>query len=85
MTKLKPINGDYVCDRDTMIRQNRPWFRFASDAGNRLLDTCPRSLSCGAVAGAWSDDDMPTTIGVNATINVYGHCLRLNPTHSLPL
>ena len=80
---IKPINGNYNCDPGTMIGQGRPWFRFAGDAGNRLMDTCPPRFSCGSIVALWSDDAMPTVIGVNKTITVNGlfngNCKHYDP------
>ena len=80
---IKPINGNYNCDPGTMIGQGRPWFRFAGDAGNRLTDTCPPRFSCGSIVALWSDDAMPTVIGVNKTITVNGlfngNCKHYDP------
>ncbi|XP_067931901.1 uncharacterized protein DDB_G0290587-like [Watersipora subatra] len=65
-------NG-YACDQHTAFKG---WFRFAGAAGNRLLDTCPERFSCGTNFPFWTDEKMPTEIGVLTTINVYGRIAR---------
>ena len=37
-----------------------------------MLDKCPKVYSCGTAVGIWTDEDMPTDIGISATVTVYG-------------
>ena len=66
--------GGYNCDfRDmNMNYAERPWFRFASDAGNMMLDSCPPSYSCGAQSGLWTNETMPTAVGEAMETHVFG-------------
>ena len=64
--------GNENCDPKVMDSQGRPWFRFSGAAGNMMLDTCPPSFSCGTHGGMWTNDAMPTNIGVQKSINAYG-------------
>ena len=41
------------------------------EAGNRLLDHCVPYDSCGTNFPLWSDDRMPTSVGVPMTFKVY--------------
>ena len=36
-----------------------------------MLNSCPRSYSCGAINSFWSDGELPKIIGVNTTVNMY--------------
>ena len=40
-------------------------------ASTRLLNTCPPVYSCGTDNSYWSDDVLPTEVGVLATITAY--------------
>ncbi|KAF6016429.1 hypothetical protein EB796_025270 [Bugula neritina] len=59
-------NG-YACD----LHADTRWFRFGGAAGNRLLDSCPKYKSCGSLYPLWSDEPMPTKVGVVSTIKMY--------------
>lgn len=61
-------NG-YACDLQMTITD---WFRFAGEAGTRMLNTCPKYQSCGARWPLWTDEPMPTVVGVRSKIIVYG-------------
>ena len=56
----------------------RPWFRFAGDAGNMMLNSCPLSKSCGTYGGMWTDEEMPSVVGESIEISVFasynGNC-----------
>ena len=69
--KLNAGNSKSGCDTLTMIKTNRPWFRLTGAAGNMILDTCPPDYSCGTLAGLWTDDVMPSAVGVKKNISVY--------------
>jgi len=73
--RLRP-NNTVICDTGTMIANGRPWFRFAGKAGNKLLDTCPPPDSCGSHSGIWSNDTMPSEVGVATQVRAYGSWLR---------
>ncbi|KAF6029059.1 hypothetical protein EB796_012639 [Bugula neritina] len=70
-SRISPIWGKSNCDTKQMVRDGRPWFRFVGEAGNRLLDTCPPVYSCGTYGGIWTDQPMPTRVGVVTTVFVY--------------
>ena len=62
-------SGGYACD----LNINSPqWFRFSGAAGTHMLDSCPKRKSCGAYYPLWTDERMPTQIGVEAIVKVYG-------------
>ena len=76
-SNIKPIDGDWNCDKKPMIDAGRPWFRFTGAAGNRLLNHCVRSAdatgtSCGTGEAIWSDASMPTEIGVVTKFSAFG-------------
>lgn len=71
-SRILPRNNWYNSDTEDMIESGRPWFRFSGDAGNKLLNECVPRLSCGSLGALWSDDNMPTVVGVVTPINVYG-------------
>ena len=48
------------------------WFRFSGAAGTHMLDSCPKRNSCGTFYPYWTDERMPSQIGVEATVKVYG-------------
>ena len=56
----------YMCDLS-----RTEWFRFAGTAGNRMLNSCPEKYSCGTEYPYWTDEKMPSTIGVETIVNVY--------------
>ena len=66
------VQGISNCDTSEMKSKGRPWFRFSEAAGNMMLDTCPPAYSCGTHAGMWTDDAMPTNVGIQKNINAYG-------------
>jgi len=72
--RLRPNNTD-ICDLRQMEANGRPWFRFAGEAGNRLLDTCPPPHSCGSQVGFWSNATMPSEVGVATQVRAYGSWL----------
>ena len=37
-----------------------------------MLNKCPKKYSCGSYIGMWTDEDMPTDIGVSTNVTVYG-------------
>lgn len=55
-----------------MEAAGRPWFRFAGAAGTRLLDHCVPGYSCGTHIALWSDEVMPTRVGVITRFYVFG-------------
>ena len=58
----------YACD---LHSYSSHWFRFSGGAGTHLLDSCPKSFSCGTIYPMWTDERMPTQIGVEATLYAY--------------
>ena len=62
-------NGGYACDLHNNLTQ---WFRFSGDAGTHMLDSCPKWRSCGTFYPLWTDEKMPTQIGVVNKIYIYG-------------
>ena len=54
-----------------MVSEGRPWFRFTGAAGNIMLNRCPPAYSCGTNVGMWTDERMPTLVGVQSSINAY--------------
>ena len=70
-SKIKPKNGHYNCDTRDMINAGRPWFRFTGNAGNKLLDHCVPTWSCGTASTMWSNSTMPDKVGVVTPITVY--------------
>ena len=62
-------SGGHACDLNINSTQ---WFRFSGAAGTHMLDSCPKWLSCGTVYPYWTDERMPTIVGVEATVLVYG-------------
>ena len=61
--------GGHKCDFG-----DRPpkWFRFSGAAGNRMLNKCPPIRSCGTLYPYWTDAKMPSQVGVETTVYVYG-------------
>ena len=59
----------FACDFGASSSQ---WFRFSGAAGTHMLDSCPEFLSCGTAYPFWTDERMPTQIGVEAIVKVYG-------------
>lgn len=68
----------YACD----LHPDMQWFRFSREAGNSMLSTCPPLYSCGSYQPYWTDDYMPTEIGVPTQIQVYK--VRKNNCRSFP-
>lgn len=68
---IRPIRNRYKCDLGSMIASGRPWFRFAGEAGERLLNTCPPQSSCGTAFPLWSNSVMPSQIGIATDIQLY--------------
>ena len=66
---IKP-GGMYNCDPQVMTP--RQWFRFTGDAGNMMLDSCPPPNSCGTRGGLWTNEEMPSTVGVAAARQAFG-------------
>ena len=62
----------FNCDTNDMKQQGRPWFRFTSGAGNRLVDRCISPNSCGTHGPIWSDDTTPKLVGVVTPYRMYG-------------
>lgn len=58
----------YACDQHKGLQ----WFRFSGKGGNRMLNVCPKWLSCGGKNPYWTDDAMPKEIGVVTQAKVYG-------------
>ncbi|XP_067951364.1 pancreatic secretory granule membrane major glycoprotein GP2-like [Watersipora subatra] len=58
------LNSNYrrACD----LRESLGWFRFADEAGDQMLNTCPKWKSCGTSWPYWTDAPLPsdTDIGV---------------------
>ena len=44
--------------------------------GTHLLNKCPKYRSCGSNVGIWTDEDMPTDIGVSTNVTAYGSASR---------
>ena len=59
----------YACDFHKDFSQ---WFRFTGKAGNKMLDFCPERYSCGTQIPFWTDEPMPTAVGVETEIKAYG-------------
>lgn len=51
--------------------KRKAWFRFTGAAGNRMLNSCPKKYSCGTVFPYWTDEKMPSTVGVETTVKAY--------------
>ena len=84
-SNIAPFNGSVNCHNRDMENAGRPWFRFTGAAGSRLLDHCIYSdnsarSSCGTHLAMWSNEKMPTDIGISHSFNVYssydGNCKR---------
>ena len=60
-------NG-YACDLGVT---SNFWFRFKGEAGNRMLNKCPKYRSCGAQNPLWTDRTMPQVVGVETNLKVY--------------
>ena len=58
----------YSCD----FHKDIDWFRFTGQAGRKMLNICPQPYSCGTSISVWTDDDMPTEVGIAKEINGYG-------------
>jgi hypothetical protein len=59
----------YACD---LHAGSSEWFRFSGAAGNRMLHSCPKCKSCGTYHPFWTDAAMPSVIGAETTVDVYG-------------
>ena len=59
----------YACDLGSA---SDFWFRFKGEAGNRMLNKCPKFRSCGTKHPLWTDREMPQEVGVETEIKVYG-------------
>ena len=59
----------YACD---LHKTDSQWFRFSGAAGDKMLNTCPKWLSCGAYYPIWTDEKMPQVVGVESRVPVYG-------------
>ena len=72
-TGIKP-SGQHNCDLRDMNTNypERPWFRFAGDAGNMMLNSCPPSTSCGTHAAMWTDGEMPSAVGESVEVSAFG-------------
>ena len=46
-------------------------------AGSRLLNTPPKEFSCGTKTPFWSDNAMPSKVGVVKEIDIYGDASKL--------
>ena len=72
-TNVRPIGlhsqRGYACDLGV---SSNFWFRFTGEAGNQMLNKCPRIRSCGAFKPLWTDEKMPDAIGVETDVKVYG-------------
>ena len=55
-----------------MIKQGRPWFRFSGSAGNMMLNHTVLANSCGTHVSLWTNSTMPSIVGIEAAIKVYG-------------
>lgn len=64
--------GAFNCDTKEMHKLGRPWFRFASGAGNSFLNRCIGPNSCGTHAPIWSDDKTPKAVGLSTPYRLYG-------------
>ena len=58
----------YACD----LYESPQWFRFSGEAGTHMLDTCPKSLSCGTMSPLWTDSGMPEEVGTVVMAKVFG-------------
>lgn len=58
----------FACD----LRTDLAWFRFAGAAGHQMLNTCPETQSCGTKIPYWTNDTMPTAVGVATKVTAYG-------------
>ena len=57
---------NYACDVHT-----KNWFRFSSQAGNRMLNICPPYKSCGTYVPFWSDAAIPDQVGERVEAQFY--------------
>ena len=71
-SSIKPKNGDWNCGTRDMRNMGQPWFRFAGDAGTRLLNRCVPAYSCGTHVAIWSDAAMPSKIGEVTKLLAFG-------------
>ena len=69
---LIPIAGQRNDGTERMIKQGRPWFRFSGSAGNMMLNHTVPENSCGTHMGLWTNSTMPSIVGIEAAIKVYG-------------
>lgn len=69
---------DYACDPRSLANQGKPWFRFAGAGGERLLNHCVTTRSCGGFWPLWSDDprSTPSEVGIRSTFTLYGVAMR---------
>lgn len=70
-SNLRPVRGQENCDPQDMEKAGRPWFRFTGAAGNRLLNHCVPAMSCGTDLSLWSNDKMPSMVGVVTQFKVF--------------
>ena len=71
-SSITPIAGERNDGTDRMIKQGRPWFRFSGSAGNMMLNHTVPENSCGTHLVLWSNNTMPSAVGVETPIKVYG-------------
>jgi len=57
----------YACD----IRPDLQWFRITGNAGQRILNFCPKMFSCGTKWPIWSDGKLPERVGEVSEVNAY--------------
>ena len=71
-SSIRPIAGKINDGTSRMIKQGRPWFRFSGSAGDMMLNHTVPEYSCGTHIGLWTNNTMPSAVGVKAPIKVYG-------------
>ena len=68
----KPGGPNSLLNQTCDLRQSLQWFRFAGEAGDRMLSSAPKSNSCGTKLPYWTDAEMPTEVGVKEEIEAFG-------------
>ena len=63
----------YACDLGVT---SNSWFRFTGKAGNQMLNRCPKYQSCGSLKPLWTDEEMPTVVGMAAKVKAHGVGLK---------
>ncbi|KAF6037121.1 hypothetical protein EB796_004571 [Bugula neritina] len=57
----------YACD----FNEDVEWFKFSGPGGSKMLNSCPKSKSCGTLLPYWTDSAAPEIVGVKKTVDAY--------------